>query len=161
MRSSRALYRARQVAHALRPRIDADELQAALGLLSPAQSRLFLAMQRRDQRHALEVVRRLAPNTQDPDVMIAALLHDCGKGAVPVWLRVLKVASPGLVATLAKPDAAGVRGAAYRLMAHETLSADLAAEAGCSHATVRLISGKPLAEDLDKALLLAAADDAS
>ena len=40
-----------------------------------------------DQRHALEVYGRLrAATVTDPSALAAALLHDCGKGAVPVWL---------------------------------------------------------------------------
>ncbi|HWO73908.1 MAG TPA: HD domain-containing protein, partial [Dehalococcoidia bacterium] len=86
-RVARGLYRSRQVFHALWPRIDAAELEAALAGLTAGQRALFLGMDRGDQRHALEVLRRLGPASTDPDLRLAALLHDCGKGRVPVWLR--------------------------------------------------------------------------
>ena len=65
-------------------------------------------MQRRDQRHALEVYRRLRDaSVTDPSALAAALLHDCGKGAVPVWLRILYVLRPSLIDRIAREDAAG------------------------------------------------------
>ncbi len=80
--------------HALRPRIDATDLAFARSLLTDPERELFDAMERRDQRHAIAVLTKVRVHTEDHDVLIAALLHDCGKGAVPVWLRILKVVSP-------------------------------------------------------------------
>lgn len=158
---SRSFYRSRQVLHALRPRVDATELEQACSRLSDGQRRLFFSMELRDQRHALEVARRASTRTGDRDVLVAALLHDCGKGPVPLWLRIAKVVSPGFVRSAGRQDAAGWRGAAYRLDRHVALSASLATEAGCSPGAVRLIGDKPEADERWKAELLREADDAS
>jgi hypothetical protein len=145
------------VLHALRPQIDGDELAQASDLLSQHESRLFFAMERRDQRHALEVMRRLRESTEDPTVLAAALLHDCGKGAVPVWLRVLNVMAPWAVAGLAGAGS----GAAYRLRQHAELGATMAEAAGSHPATVRLIRGHVEPDEAWMHELLRAADDAS
>ena len=159
--SSRALYRSRQVYHALWPRIPADDLEYARRLMTEAEARLFKAMQRRDQRHALEVMRRLRETTETRDLLIAALLHDCGKGDVPVWLRILHVAAPQFGQTMGKRGARDWRGAAYRLHRHVEISAQLVHEAGCSALTVRLIAGTHSPDEAHLASLLYAADDAS
>ena len=159
---SRAVYRTRQVWQALRPRIDAGELALVQSVLEEPARGLFLAMEKRDQRHALEVARRLrASGVDDAELMQAALLHDCGKGPVPVWLRVLKVLSPKTVRRLGVEGAAGWRGAAQRLMEHGAIGARLAASAGVSAAAVRLIEGRVEAGDEARAALLASADDLS
>jgi hypothetical protein len=156
----RPLYRSRQALHALRPRIEDGELALARQTLSQAEARLFFAMERRDQRHALEVARRLREHTDDGAVLVAALLHDCGKGPVPLWLRVLNVLSPGAVRLLAA-EGSGWRGAAYRLRHHAELGAAMAREAGCGETTVRLIHGHIEPEEAWQYELLVAADDAS
>jgi hypothetical protein len=159
---AKALYRSRQVLHALRPRIDSTELAQARALMHEGEAHLFFSMQPRDQRHALEVTQRLrAMGADDHDLLVAALLHDCGKGAVPVWLRIAWVAAPGLVRRLAREGAPGSRGAAYRLIHHPALGARRADDAGAAPTTVRLIEGHPMAEELAMAELLRAADDAS
>ena len=158
----RALYRSQQFLHALRPRLDPDALGLARSLLGDAQGRLFFAMERRDQRHALAVLRQLRRRgVDDRDLLAAALLHDCGKGAVPVWLRILYVLAPAAVGRFAAEGDSGVPAAAYRLVNHAELGARLAEEAGCSPTTVRLIAGRALPEELPRAALLRAADDAS
>ena len=159
--SSRALYRTRQVFHALWPRVPAEDLADARLLMSPAEAGLFASMERRDQRHALEVMRRLREHSDRRDVLMAALLHDCGKGAVPVWLRILHVAVPRLGRVVGKEGAPGWRGAAYRLHHHVKLSARLVQEAGSSDVTVRLVAGKPREDEAWMARLLYEADDAS
>ncbi len=158
---ARALYRSRQVLHALRPRIDEADLALARETLSEYESRLFLAMERRDQRHALEVARRLRAGTDDRSILVAALLHDCGKGSVPVWLRVLNVLAPWLVQALADTVGGGWRGAAYRLRHHAEVGASMAEAAGSSPTTVRLIRGHVVPDEAWMHALLVAADDAS
>jgi len=165
--ASRALYRSRQVLHALRPRVDEDGLQYVRGFLPEPLSRLFFAMERRDQRHALEVTGRLrAMAVQDRDLLTAALLHDCGKGAVPVWLRIAYVLAPTLVPALVRRAGvqgamAGWRGAAQRLANHVTLGERLASDAGASEVTLRLIAGRPAQAEERLLALLMQADDAS
>ena len=143
--------------HALRPRIDGDALAQAQDLLSEHESRLFFAMERRDQRHALEVMRRLGESTDDRTILAAALLHDCGKGSVPVWLRVLNVIAPWAVKGLSR---AGSH-AAYRLRHHAELGATMAEAAGSNPTTVRLIRGHIEPDEAWMHELLIAADDAS
>ena len=119
-------------------------------------------METRDRRHALEVAGRItAEGIDDRDLLAAALLHDCGKGAVPVWLRIAKVLSPRLVALSAVASSAGWRGAAYRLIHHSEIGARKAEAAGVSPAVVRLIAGTVRPEEAHRLALLQAADDAS
>jgi hypothetical protein len=158
----RPLYRGRQVLKALRPGLQPAAIAAVAVLLSPAETRLFLQMEKRDQRHAIEVMRRLeAAGCQSPELLAAALLHDCGKGAVPVWLRILNVLSPGLLRHLAAEGSSSWRADAYRLAHHPRLGADLALAAGAHPTTARLISGRVRAEESEALALLHRADDAS
>jgi hypothetical protein len=159
---ARALYRSRQVWHALRPKIDNAALASARNLLNEDQADLFFSMQRRDQRHALEVYGRLQDaGVADPSTLTAALLHDIGKGAVPVWLRILYVLRPSAVDRLAKEDAPGVKGAAWRLCHHEAIGARKALAAGSSETTMRFIEGRPLVDEEALYKALVAADDVS
>jgi hypothetical protein len=159
--AGRALYRTRQAGHALYPRLDANELARARSLLNEGEARLFFAMERRDQRHALEVCGRLiATGVESPALLKAALLHDCGKGAVPVWLRVANVLSPWLVHRLAS-EGPGLRGAAYRLVNHGEIGVRLLEAAGSSPAVIRLVLGRVEAHESDALARLRAADDAS
>jgi HD domain len=156
----RPLYRSRQVLHALRPQIDPGDLDFAREVLSEAEAGLFFAMERRDQRHALEVATRLRRGTDDRTLLVAALLHDCGKGSVPVWLRILNVVWPAAMG-LGAAESGGWRGAAYRLRHHAELGSVKARAAGCSETTVRLIQGHVEPEEAWQHVLLKAADDAS
>lgn len=159
--SSRALYRTRQVIHALWPRIPEHDLRYARRLMTPQELRLFHAMEPRDQRHALEVMSRLRRVTEQRDLLVAALLHDCGKGRVPVWLRILHVAAPRFGRSAGQEDHPGWRGAAYRLHRHVEISARLVQDAGCSDLTVRLVAGTHTPAEADLARLLYEADDQS
>jgi hypothetical protein len=119
-------------------------------------------MEQRDQRHALEVAARLQRAGQDnPDLIAAALLHDCGKGAVPVWMRVANVLVPSFVRSVALEERPGWRGAAYRLVNHAEIGSRAAAAAGASSLTVDLIRGKVEPAQAGALALLTAADDAS
>jgi hypothetical protein len=159
---ARALYRTRQVAHALNPRLDDAGVDRARGLLNATEAQLFFAMQRRDQRHALEVAGRLrAEGVEDTDLLKAALLHDCGKGEVPVWLRIAKVIHPGFVRSAGNEASTGWRGAAYRLTHHAEIGAKLVRAAGSGEAVAALIRGHVPAGDEHRLALLIAADDAS
>jgi HD domain len=159
----RPLYRSRQVLHALRPALAKEDIEQAKRLLSPEQAGLFFAMEKRDQRHAIEVVRRLSATSMadDSDVLAAALLHDCGKGAVPVWLRIVNVLAPAALERIARDEGGAVRSAAYRLRHHAEIGARLAETAGSSPTTVRLIRGDVSPDESARLALLKAADDAS
>jgi hypothetical protein len=158
----RPLYRSRQVWYALRPRIGPDDIATAQNILGPQLAPLFFRMERRDQRHAIEVMRRLLDGgVNDTDLLTAALLHDCGKGPVPVWLRIAKVLSPSLVRTAGREGDRAWRGAAYRLVHHAELGARDAEQAGAPASTAALIRGQVGPDEASKLALLTAADDAS
>lgn len=161
-RSSRAAYRTRQVIHAINPRLDDAALASALALLNAREADLFNAMQKRDQRHALEVAARLrVEGIDDTDLLKAALLHDCGKGEAPVWLRIARVLAPGVVRSAGFEASTGWRGSAYRLAHHPEIGAEMARAAGSSTTTVGLIRGRVEPADEGRLALLMAADDAS
>ncbi len=145
---------------ALRPQLEDSDLEFARVLLSEPEAALFFAMERRDQRHALAVALRLRQGTDDRSLLVAALLHDCGKGGVPVWLRVVNVLSPAALSRLAA-EGRGWRGAAHRLRHHVELSAAMANAAGSSAMTVRLIHGQIEPDESWRYELLLAADDTS
>jgi hypothetical protein len=57
--------------------------------VTPTQLEVFDAMHVADQRHGLDVVATLrADGATDPDLLLAGLLHDAGKGDTGVWPRV-------------------------------------------------------------------------
>jgi hypothetical protein len=157
------LYRSRQVLHALWPAFTQEDAQEASRLLSPEQASVFFGMEKRDQRHAIEVVRRLRATSvaADSDMLTAALLHDCGKGAVPVWLRILNVLAPAAVERIALEGARSVQSAAYRLRHHAEIGARFAETVGSNPTTVRLIRGEVSADESERLARLRAADDAS
>ena len=111
---------------------------------------LFLRMAMNDQRHSLEVYRRLrGEGHADQDLLIAALLHDCGKSLarIALWQRValvlVKAVKPALLDRLAGPDASSSdrswRYAFYIQREHAPLGAELANQAGASPTTVAYI----------------------
>jgi hypothetical protein len=56
------------------------DYDAVAEVLSPPLMRLFRRMRRVEQLHSLRVMRTLeAQGYADPDLLVAALLHDCGK----------------------------------------------------------------------------------
>jgi hypothetical protein len=129
--------------------------------LMPEQLRLFDAMHRADQRHGLDVVRALrAAGQTDPELLLAGLLHDCGKGrSLRVWHRVgwslaerygPRVERP-MLRLPGFPRAFGV------IAGHAERSAELALAAGASEATAELIrhQAEPLDDERGRALLLA------
>jgi len=133
---ARAAYRGRQLWRSLRPRVEEEELAEARRLLGPLFP-LFMGMSARDRRHCLDVYRRLREwGVRDAHLLMAALLHDVGKGrAVALWQRVAFVAlsrlAPGLLAR------AG--GGLAVLRDHPGLGARLLAAAGAPAAVVELV----------------------
>ena len=94
MALSRVLYRTRQFWGALWARPRPEQLDMARQHLTPAQFELFQQMQPSEMSHALTMVEGLvAQGNDDPDLLVAALLHDIGKARHPlrIWERVLIV----------------------------------------------------------------------
>ena len=155
----------RQTLRHLGGRVSPAERAGVRTWLSDAQSELFDAMHRADQRHGLDVMTRLrADGHDDPELLLAALLHDCSKGRgvrLPhrvAWSlgerygeRVLAIFAP----------MPGFREAFERLRHHADDSARLTLAAGCSERTAELIrhQGDPL--DPVAGIALQLADEAS
>lgn len=159
--ASRALYRSRQFFGSIRPRVDEVLVEQAFALLNDSQRQLFSSMTARDQQHCLDVYSALRKEEHDDrDLLVAALLHDAGKGTIELWHRVafvvLDAASPRLLDRLTRPgDGGDWREALYRCRNHPELGADLARKAGSSERVVTLISEHG-ADDRQMAALKAA-----
>ncbi len=162
--ASRPLYRARQFLGALRPQLVEAELDEAAAVLGPQLRLLFESMSPRDQRHCLDVYRVLRSHgCEDPEVLAAALLHDCGKGRmggrrVRLWHRVayvlLAAGAPGLL------ERAASRGGLAVLHQHAERGAELAAALGAPAGVVELIrEHEDRSHGDDRLRLLRAADD--
>lgn len=154
----------RQFAGHLRARVRPHEREALVGWLSPAQLSLFDRMHVADRRHGLDVVAVLrAEGVGDPDVLLAGLLHDAGKGRTGVWPRVAWSLGEALGpwAWRAAARLPGMAPALERLGNHAEASARLAERAGCSARTVELIRHQDLPQDPEFGELLRLADEAS
>lgn len=125
-----------------------DEADRALlhALLAEGGLALFATMSRADQRHSMDVCRALqARGTRDPDLLAAALLHDCGKGSgrVRLWVRppfvLLRAFAPGVLRWLASAPHPWWRWPFYAAWHHADIGADLAAAAGLPERAVLLI----------------------
>lgn len=131
---------------------------------TPAQLALFDRMHVADQRHGLDVVASLrAEGVTEPDLLVAGLLHDAGKGQTGVvpriayslgqrygtWIWRLAAILPGFGPALA------------RLHTHADTSAVLATAAGCSARSVALIRDQDAPTDPEFGELLRLADEAN
>jgi hypothetical protein len=133
--------------------------------LSPAQQALFDGMPVADRRHGLDVVAALrAAGVADPDVLLAGLFHDAGKGrSIRLWHRVAWSLGE-LLGTWVHAAAARLPGgddAMARLREHDGRSAELARAAGCTERTAALIRGMVAAADRGALAALRGADEAS
>lgn len=151
----------------LTARVGAREVEAARGLLPRTAWDLFDEMPAADRRHGLDVAQRLRRDGQsDPDLLVAALLHDCAKGPrMRLWHRVagvlLEAAAPLLLVRLASPRPGSWRHGLFLYLHHAGLSADAALAAGCSERAVAFIAGRAAPGDAALADALRRADEAS
>ena len=142
-------------------RVSASERASLASWLTAHQLRLFDSMHLADQRHGLDVVAALkADGQRDPDLLLAGLLHDCGKGrALHVWHRVGWSLSEryGRRVERLLLRLPGFKQGFATIAIHAARSAELALAAGCSPATADLIrhQAEPVDMVLGKALLIA------
>src|SRR4029079_8162260 len=81
--------RPRQFRAHLRAIVTPEERAELATWIAPAQLELFDTMHVADRRHGLDVVASLrAERVTEPDLLVAGLLHDAGKGDTGVWPRV-------------------------------------------------------------------------
>ena len=154
----------RQAKRHVLARVPARERDAVALWLSPAQLVVFDTMHVADRRHGLDVVEALrAGGTADPEVLLAGLLHDAGKGdsgLVPRVILALDQAHIGWPA-YAVGWLPGLRRSIATLRDHAETSARLAGAAGCSPRTVELIRWQDAPRDPEAGERLRLADEAS
>ena len=156
--------RARQFRAHLRASVTPEERAALATWIAPAQLELFDTMHVADRRHGLDVVASLrAEGVTEPDLLVAGLLHDAGKGDTGVWPRVAYSLGSRYGAWIPRVASVlpGFRPALERLRTHAETSAALAAAAGCSPRTVELIRNQDAPLDAEFGELLRLADEAN
>jgi hypothetical protein len=144
--------------------VTAEERTRLPGWLTPAQLALFDAMLAADRRHGLDVVAALrASGTADADLLVAGLLHDCGKGSrVRLVHRVAWSLGQRYGAWIwrACGHLPTFRTGLAALRDHARRSAELAQEAGCTARSIELIRNQEAPTD-EAGRLLLAADEAN
>jgi hypothetical protein len=154
----------RQARRHLSARVSPRERQDAATWLRPSELAIFDGMHVADRRHGLDVVATLRTDgVTDPEVLVAGLLHDAGKGDTSILPRVIySLASAygnwlsGMVSWLP-----GMAASLARLQAHAETSAQMAAAAGCSERTVELIRWQDAPRDPEAGERLRLADEAN
>ena len=142
-------------------RVDAPERSDLHDWLTAPQTELFDSMHPADQRHGLDVVAALrADGHTQPELLLAGLLHDSGKGrGLHVWHRVGWSLGERYGARVehSLERLPSFRSAFMTMRSHAAKSAELAVAAGCSAVTVDLIrnQAEPTDPVLGRALLLA------
>lgn len=146
----------------------------AEALLPTAGLALFRRLGKADQAHSLRLLAWLQEHGHtDPDLLNAALLHDCGKAAAPlaVWQRTLKVLLklfvPAVWRRLARPAPPDRwRYPFFVLQTHPEIGAAWAEAAGLNPITIWLIrfhetDPNPIDPHYDLMVALQQADAAS
>ena len=147
-----------------RATVDPAERAELAEWLAPAQLALFDGMHVADRRHGLDVVAWLrAHGETDPQVLLAGLLHDAGKGDAGFVPRVaysLSQAYGGWIARVARL-VPGLGIPLARIVDHAELGAQLAEDGGCPALTVELIRRQDEPPATETARRLRLADEAS
>ena len=156
--------KARQFRAHLRAAVKPAERRDLGAWTTPAQLRLFDGMHVADRRHGLDVVASLRrQGVTEPDVLLAGLLHDAGKGDTGVLPRVAWSLGERYGPWIWRVAGVvpGYRAALRRLANHAELSAGLALAAGCTERTADLIRHKAAPRDAGAGELLRLADEAN
>jgi len=168
MRSSSSWWAAkvRQFRAHLRASVGPAERSGLGAWLTGPQLALFDGMHVADRRHGLDVVATLrADGVTDPEVLLAGLLHDAGKGQTGVWPRVVyslgQAHGSWVWRAAGVVPAPGLKAALGCLRDHAETSAALAETAGCSTRTTELIRHQDAPIDPDAGRLLQLADEAN
>ncbi|MBV7329251.1 HD domain-containing protein [Chloroflexi bacterium TSY] len=151
-------YRIKQFLWGLRAKVELHELEFVRQTIPEGAWSLFQRMPVDAQRHSLNVLYTLRDTYSahpdlynDPDLIVAALLHDVGKIAaddagvrIGLWLRgplvLFEAFMPRQMQQLASPNPKdGWRHALYVYLEHPRIGAAWATEVGCSSRACRLI----------------------
>lgn len=173
--ASRVVYRVGQGLRALTAwLLPVDDAQAAR-ILSPELYALYRRMRRSERQHSLRVLHDLqAAGHDDPDLWVAALLHDVGKSRAPFGVAaktlvvLARAVAPERVRRWGDGSPRGWRGPFAVSVQHPAWGAEMVAEAGGSARAVELIArhqetldGPPQTETDRLLLALQAVDEAS
>lgn len=157
---ARLFYRVRQFWNTVTANPSQELLDETAEVLSPQLLQLFQRMQPAEQKHSLNVYKKLCTAGEtNRDLLIAALLHDVGKIKFPlhVWERVeivlLKKLAPGKAAAWGTLQPVGWRKPFAVALKHPDWGADLAEQAGASPLTVSLIRRHQEKDELDSAAI--------
>ena len=134
-------------------------------ILSASEMSLFDRFALNDQWHSYRVMKMLqAAGHNEPDLLVAALLHDVGKTRLPlsIWERSLIVLAsiflPRQTAVWGQGEATGWQRPFVVKMQHPSWSAEMAAAAGSTPQAVRLMQRHqdpiPPDDDSEEARLL-------
>ena len=120
------------------------EQRAVRELLEPAELQLFASLQGRERRHALDVLTWLRANASPSgELLVAALLHNTGKGALHAHERILHVLllqfAPRLHERLADRAGGRLGRALAALRDHPERGALRLAASGCSPRVCELV----------------------
>ncbi len=154
----------RQARRHMSARVSPRERQDIAKWLSPAELAIFDGMHIGDRRHGLDVVATLrSEGVTDPDLLIAGLLHDAGKGDTPILPRVVYSLAQAYGRWLDRSITwlPGMSASLARLRYHAESSAQMAAAAGCSERTIELIRWQDAPRDPDAGERLRLADEAN
>jgi hypothetical protein len=158
------LAKIRQTRRHLLARVSERERDAVAAWLTPAQLAVFAEMHVADQRHGLDVTAALrAGGMRDPEVLLAGLLHDAGKGNTGLVPRIIHSLGQAHITWVARMVGwlPPMRRSLERLRDHAETSARLAEAAGCTPRTVELIRWQDEPRDPEAGERLRLADEAS
>lgn len=136
----RSRYRIRQFTRGLRPHLAAREVAEARGVLSRREFELFLNAQPRDRRHSMDLYRLLQRQGASPPMLVAALVHDVGKGNIATWHRIAFVLLGPASVILASRSGPRWRRALWRLRHHASFGAEMLRRAGSAARVVEIVA---------------------